>query len=322
MNLSQERASMRLASFQVDGADAVGVVRADGIVPLRALSPDAPTTMRGALAWLPGRDLDASGAPALPFDSVRFLPVVPDPTAIWCAALTYLSHVREGGDRPVPEYPLFFLRVANSQLGHDEPMLVPAASSQLDYEGELAVVIGRRGRDIPRESAMEHVAGYACYNDGSVRDWQRHTTQITMGKNFDATGGFGPWLVTPDEFAPGAQRMTTRLNGEVMQDTGIDELLFPIDYLIHYVSTVSTLEVGDVIVTGTSGGVGLRRTPPVFMEPGDLVEVEIEGIGVLRNPIAAAPTPRIPFDAFHPTIPDAADPAPSSTPSATTESTR
>lgn len=297
---------MKIASFLYDGRADVGIVRADGIVPLGALVPRAPTTMRAALSWLPGRALDASAtdSTAIPLDAVRFLPVVPDPAAIWCAALTYLSHVREGAGRPVPDYPLFFLRTANSQLGHGEPMLVPAVSDQLDYEGELALVIGRRGRDIPLERARDHIAGYSCYNEGSVRDWQKHTSQITMGKNFDATGGFGPWLVTPDEFGdPARHRMTTRLNGEVMQDTGIDRLLFPIEYLIHYVSTVTTLEVGDVIVTGTSGGVGLRRDPPVFMQPGDVVEVEIDGIGTLRNPVAAAPAPAHGgFRAYHPTI--------------------
>ena len=296
---------MKLASYHFEGNDDVGVVRPDGVVPLRLLFPGAPTSMREALAWLRthGEEPSHADAPPIPLDSVQLLPVVPDPAAIWCAALTYLSHVREGGDRPVPDYPLFFLRVANSQVGHDQPMLVPAVSSELDYEGELAVVIGKRGRDIPMDDALDHVAGYSCYNDGSVRDWQRHTSQITMGKNFDATGGFGPWLVTPDEFVPGSQRMVTRLNGEVMQNTTIDQLLFPIEYLIHYVSTVSTLEVGDVIVTGTSGGVGLRRNPPVFMRPGDDVEVEIDGIGVLRNPIALAPAPAGGgFQAYHPEI--------------------
>ena len=293
---------MKLATFTIDGIDAVGVVRPEGIVPLASLVPDAPTTMRGVLEWLPGRALDVDGAPELSLDEVRLRPVVPDPSAIWCAALTYLSHVREGGDRPVPDYPLFFLRVANSQLGHGEPMLVPPVSTELDYEGELAVIIGRRGHNIPIDSALEHVAGYACYNDGSVRDWQRHTSQITMGKNFDATGGFGPWLVTPEEFGdPATHRVVTRLNGTVMQDTGIDQLLFPIEYLIHYISTVSTLEVGDVIVTGTSGGVGVRRNPPLFMKPGDVVEVEIDGIGILRNPIAQAEAGM--FQPFHPEIP-------------------
>lgn len=296
---------MKLASFHYEERDDVGIVRSDGIVPLSSLFDEAPTSMRDVLAWLavPGNHLPAPVGPALRLDAVRLLPVVPNPAAIWCAALTFLSHVREGGDRPVPDYPLFFLRVANSQVGHGGPMLVPSVSSELDYEGELAVVIGKGGRDIPMQDALDHVAGYSCYNDGSVRDWQRHTSQITMGKNFDATGGFGPWLVTSDEFTPGTQRMKTRLNGEVVQDTTVDQLLFPIEYLIHYVSTVTTLEIGDVIVTGTSGGVGVRRDPPLFMRPGDVVDVEIEGIGVLRNPIEAAPvTSRGGFHAYHPDI--------------------
>jgi len=291
---------MKLATYQRGGDTAVGIVLHNGIVPLEQIAPAAPRTMRQVLAWLPQHPLDSyDDAAAIPLDSVRFLPVVPDPHAIWCAALTYASHVREAPGRAVPDYPLFFLRVANSQLGHGEAMLVPAASSELDYEGELAVVIGKSGRDIPMDRAMDHVAGYACYNDGSVRDWQRHATQITMGKNFDATGGFGPWLVTPEEFGdPATHRITTRLNGDVMQNTGIDQLLFPVAYLIHYISTVATLEVGDVIVTGTSGGVGVRREPPLFMKPGDTIEVEIDGIGVLRNPIAAAPAAT--FTPFHP----------------------
>lgn len=295
---------MKLANYRVDGEVAVGIVAADGIIPLHRVAPAAPRTMREVLAWLPQHPVDVGAAAVLPLDEIEFLPVVPDPAAIWCAALTYLSHIREGGDRPIPDYPLFFLRVANSQLGHEQPMLVPTVSAELDYEGELAVVIGRAGRDIPIEKALEHIAGYACYNDGSVRDWQRHTTQITMGKNFDATGAFGPWLVTPDEFGdPGTHRIVTRLNDQVMQDTGVDELLFPIEYLIHYVSTVSTLEVGDVIVTGTSGGVGVRRDPQVFMKPGDVVEVEIDGIGILRNPIAAASSALTStFHPFHPQV--------------------
>lgn len=300
---------MKIASFRSHDRDDVGIVVPRGIVPLGAISPDAPSTIREALAWSTTHDLTSVGdAEPLPFDSVTLLPVVPDPQAIWCAALTYLSHVREGGDRPIPDYPLFFLRVPNSQIGHGAVMRIPSVSTELDWEGELAVVIGRRGRDISLESALDHVAGYSCYNDGSVRDWQRHTSQITMGKNFDATGGFGPWLVTPDEFGdPSGHRITTRLNGSVVQDAGVHELLFPIEYLIHYVSTVSTLEVGDVIVTGTSGGVGVRRTPPVFLKAGDVIEVEIDGIGALSNPVAAASAPD--GGAFQPYHPAAAEEA-------------
>jgi 2-keto-4-pentenoate hydratase/2-oxohepta-3-ene-1,7-dioic acid hydratase in catechol pathway len=284
---------MKLASYRHQGRSSVGLVLDDRLFDVSELRSDAPTAMKELLAWLdanPGA-LDVvvpTGVEGRPVSEIAFLPVVPDPHAIWCAALTYLSHVREAPNRSAPEYPLFFLRVANSQLGHQTAMVVPAASEQLDYEGELAVVIGRRGRHIPQERAYEHIAGYACYNDGSVRDWQRHTSQITPGKNFAATGGFGPWLVTPDEFGdPTAHSLETRLNGNVMQAAKISELLFSVEYMIHYLSTLCPLEVGDVIVTGTCGGVGVRRNPPVFLRPGDVIEVEIDGIGVLSNPVVA-----------------------------------
>jgi 2-keto-4-pentenoate hydratase/2-oxohepta-3-ene-1,7-dioic acid hydratase in catechol pathway len=178
--------------------------------------------------------------------------------------------------------------VANSQVGHGADMVSPRVSDQLDYEGELALVIGRRGRHIPQERAHEHIAGYACYNDGSVRDWQRHTSQITPGKNFTATGAFGPWLVTGDEFGdPSQHQLKTRLNGDIVQSAKISELLFPVEYMVHYLSTICPLEVGDVIVTGTCGGVGARRKPPVYLRAGDVVEVDIDGIGVLSNRVAA-----------------------------------
>lgn len=283
---------MKLASYLYQGRSSVGLVYEDRLFDVSAVHNDAPQSMRQLLSWLdlnPGAlGVVPSGLEGLAVSDVALLPVVPDPHAIWCAALTYLSHVQEAPNRSAPEYPLFFLRVANSQLGHEAAMVVPKVSEQLDYEGELAVVVGRGGRHIARERAFEHIAGYACYNDGSVRDWQRHTTQITPGKNFAATGGFGPWLVTPEEFGdPSEHRLETRLNGNVMQAAKISELLFPVDYMIHYLSTICALEVGDVIVTGTCGGVGVRRNPPVFLRPGDVIEVDIDGIGVLSNPVVA-----------------------------------
>ena len=285
---------MRIASYRVGGRERVGVVQGDALVDVGAIVGEM-SGIRDLLARLdtePGlRERLAAGArerTGVPLSAVELLPVVPNPGAIWCAALTYLSHVREGGDRPVPDYPLFFLRVAPSQTAHQAPLILPSASPELDYEGELAVVIGRRGRHIREADALAHVAGYSCYNDGSVRDWQRHTTQITVGKNFDSTGGFGPWLVTPDEFGdPYRHALETRVNGEVVQRAKISELLFTIEYMIAYLSTATTLEVGDVIVTGTCGGVGVRRQPPRFLCAGDQVEVEIEGIGTLRNPVEA-----------------------------------
>jgi 2-keto-4-pentenoate hydratase/2-oxohepta-3-ene-1,7-dioic acid hydratase in catechol pathway len=295
---------MKLTSYHHHGEARVGIVIDTHIVDVRAVHPDAPTTMRQFLRWFadqPDPDTLETGAveraaagESVSLADVRLLPVVPDPHAVWCAALTYLSHVREGGSRPVPEYPLFFLRVANSQVGHCEDLILPAASRELDYEGELAVVIGRAGRHIPVDRAAEHIAGYSCYNEGSVRDWQRHTSQITPGKNFAASGSFGPWLVTADEFGdPYKHLLTTRVNGEIRQSASISELLFEIEYMIHYLSTICTLEVGDVIVTGTPGGVGLRRDPPTFLVPGDVVEVEVDGIGTLRNTVAPEIDPSV-----------------------------
>jgi 2-keto-4-pentenoate hydratase/2-oxohepta-3-ene-1,7-dioic acid hydratase in catechol pathway len=286
---------LKIASYYLEGRERTGIVCGNRVVDVGDLLPEAPVSTTQLLRQMdetPGLHdtlaLRAEGHAGVALSGVRLLPVITRPHAVWCAALTYLSHVREGGDRPVPQYPLFFLRVADSQTGHDTPMVAPVASQQLDYEGELAVVIGRRGRHIREADALAHVAGYSCYNDGSVRDWQRHTPQITVGKNFASTGGFGPWLVTPDEFGdPYAHGLQTRLNGKVVQSAKISELLFKIEYMIAYLSTACPLEVGDVIVTGTCGGVGVRRNPPVFLRPGDVVEVEIDGIGTLRNPVEA-----------------------------------
>jgi 2-keto-4-pentenoate hydratase/2-oxohepta-3-ene-1,7-dioic acid hydratase in catechol pathway len=180
-----------------------------------------------------------------------------------------------------------FLRVAESQAGHAQAMLCPRESSKFDYEGEIAIVIGKAGRRIAESNAWEHVAGYSCYNEGSVRDWQRHTSQFTAGKNFAATGAFGPWLVTSDEIRPGEElTLATRLNGQEMQHATTAMMIFPLPRLIAYCSTFAPLAPGDVIVTGTPGGVGSRRTPPVWMKPGDVVEVEVSRVGVLRNTIA------------------------------------
>jgi 2-keto-4-pentenoate hydratase/2-oxohepta-3-ene-1,7-dioic acid hydratase in catechol pathway len=201
--------------------------------------------------------------------------------------LNYEEHRVETG-RDKTENPALFIRVAESQVGHDQPILMPAESTNLDYEGEIAVVIGRRGRRIKDEDAWKHIAGYACYNDGSVRDWQRHTLQWTAGKNFSRTGGFGPWMVTRDEIADGEElTLETRLNGQVMQHATTAQMIHRIPRLIGYISTFTPLEPGDVIVTGTPGGVGARRTPPVWMKPGDTVEVEVSKVGVLVNTIKA-----------------------------------
>lgn len=283
---------MRIASIVTSEGPSVGVDDGDSVIDLRSLAPELPADLRRLLQLGPEALADIgrrarTGGKRLDPERVRFLPVIPGPHAVWCAALNYPTHVREGNwERP--SRPPFFLRVAGSLCGHLEPIVQPTVSERLDYEGELAVVIGRRARHVPMADAYEVIAGYSCFNDASVRDWQRHTAQITSGKNFAATGAFGPWLTTVDELADNEienAELTTRLNGTVMQRTKIGEMIFGIPELINYLSTISELLPGDVIVTGTPGGVGARQTPQVFMNPGDLVEVEIDRVGLLRNPI-------------------------------------
>jgi 2-keto-4-pentenoate hydratase/2-oxohepta-3-ene-1,7-dioic acid hydratase in catechol pathway len=258
-------------------------------VALSERAPELPRTLRGILekgdqALARVREA-ANASPNHEIDEVELLPVVPDPTSIWCVGVNYVEHRQETG-REASKYPTLFLRIAASQVGHRQPMVRPRVSEELDYEGELALVIGKPGRHVPESEALRHVAGYSCYNDGSVRDWQRHTTQFGPGKNFHRTGGFGPWLVTSDELSdPYAQTLVTRVSGEEMQRTSISAMTFKIELLIHYLSTVYELTPGDVLSTGTPGGVGSKRKPPRFLKAGDRVEVEISGIGTLENPV-------------------------------------
>ena len=227
----------------------------------------------------------ATTAASLPASSVIWHPVIPNPDKILCVGLNFLEHIREVGKK-VEDYPLVFMRLASTQVGHLQPIIRPKASDNLDFEGELAVIIGKAGRHIAKENALAHVAGYSIYNDASVRDWQRHTTQYTPGKNFPSTGGFGPWMVTADEIPDTTKlRLTTRLNGEVVQDSGLDDFCFSISQIIAYLSTFTELTPGDVIITGTPKGVGAGRKPPLWMKPGDRVEVEISAIGTLVNPV-------------------------------------
>jgi len=228
----------------------------------------------------------AAGMPSVALSDIEWQAVIPDPAKILCVGLNYENHRKETG-RAVVAHPTIFTRYADSQTGHEADIVLPPESKQLDYEGELAVVIGKGGRRISAATALDHVAGYSCYNDGSIRDWQHHTTQFTPGKTWPETGAFGPWLVTPEEFGElGRQRLQTRLNGQVMQDAVLSELIFPVPKLIEYISTFTPLAPGDVIVSGTPGGVGAKRVPPVFMKPGDRVEVHIDAIGTLSNRIA------------------------------------
>jgi 2-keto-4-pentenoate hydratase/2-oxohepta-3-ene-1,7-dioic acid hydratase in catechol pathway len=218
---------------------------------------------------------------------VELLPPIPDPGKIVCIGLNYASHLSEMGNSR-PEYPTVFTRFANTLVPHGGALVRPRNSTRLDYEGELAVVIGQTTRHVSRDHAMNHIAGFAPFNDVSVRDWQRHTSQFTPGKNFPATGAFGPALVTPDEIADlASQRVQTRLNGELMQDQPIADMLWPVAELVEYISAFTVLDPGDVIVTGTPGGVGDARQPPVYLQPGDVVEVSIGAIGTLRNQVVA-----------------------------------
>lgn len=281
---------MKLLSFERAGKPGFGAVVGNGIVDLGvALGNEYPDlkSLLAANALDEAARASAGRSADFSLDEVTLLPVIPEPGKIWCCGLNYGEHVRET-NREVTEKPVFFLRFADSQVGHGQAILLPPESEQLDYEGEIAVIIGKPGRRIREEDAFEHIAGYACYNDATIRDWQRHTNQWIPGKNFYRTGGFGPWMVTADEIPPHTvMTLVTRLNGQEMQRATTDMMIHSIARQIAYASTVAPLNPGDVIVTGTPGGVGARRQPPVWMKPGDVVEIEVDRIGVLRNPVAA-----------------------------------
>jgi 2-keto-4-pentenoate hydratase/2-oxohepta-3-ene-1,7-dioic acid hydratase in catechol pathway len=279
---------MRLVSFEKDGRASFGIVAGDGVIDAgKRLGTEfrglRDVLLQGALPAL--RKLERS-QPDYALADVAFLPPIPDAAAkLLCIGINYMPHIKEMG-RERPEYPVVFVRFADSIVGHGRALVRPRASEKFDYEGELAVVIGKRARHVPQARALEHVAGYSCFNDGSIRDYQRHSQQFTPGKNFHASGSFGPWLVTTDEQPdPKKLQLRTRLNGAIVQEESVGELCFDIAQLIEYCSTWAQLEPGDVIVTGTPGGVGAGRTPPLWMKAGDAVEVDIAGIGTLRNSI-------------------------------------
>ncbi|MDA9509168.1 5-carboxymethyl-2-hydroxymuconate isomerase [Bradyrhizobium sp. CCBAU 11386] len=277
---------MKLATVAIDGRTTWGLVEGDNFFDVGTVLASRYADLRAAIAGALADVAEArSKAAATPLAKLTWLPVVPNPDKILCVGLNYETHRKETGRTEV-EHPTIFARYANSQTGHLKPIIRPRVSTDLDFEGELAVIIGKAGRYISRSEAMGHVAGYACYNDGSVRDFQRHTHQFTPGKNFPDTGAFGPWMMTPDELGELAElKLTTRLNAEVVQEARIKQMIFDIPRQIEYCSTFTRLEPGDVIVSGTPGGVGSRRNPPLWMKPGDVVEVEVERLGVLRNPI-------------------------------------
>lgn len=278
---------MRLISF-IDKKDneAVGLIVGDGVVDLTKRLASKPKTLRALIAsGLWEAEPGLKDTPDYKLADVEILPVITNPDKILCVGLNYKAHVAES-PLPQPEYPMIFTRFAASQVGHLRPMIRPQASERFDWEGELAVVIGKTGRHIPKDKAMDYVAGYSCFNDGSIRDFQRHTNQFAPGKNFHHSGAMGPWLVTADEAGdPNKMVLETRLNGQVMQHSGVDDLLFKIPDLIAYCSTFAELLPGDVIATGTCGGIGAARKPPIWMKAGDTVEVEITHVGLLKNPI-------------------------------------
>lgn len=285
---------MRLATILHDGRPTLAAYRGTDLIDLTKAGSGLPDSM---LAFLEGgaeacsavsRAIDnAPAAAVLDPETMTFLPVVPRPGKIICVGLNYADHSAESGFKQ-PDYPTLFGRFATSLIGHRAPLIRPNLSEQLDYEGEIAAVIGRRAKHVPKAAALDHVAGYAVFNEGSVRDYQFKAPQWTVGKNFDGTGAFGPALVTSDELPPGARglRIATRLNGETVQSASTDDMVFDVATLISIISEAITLEPGDVIVTGTPAGVGVARKPQLFMKPGDVCEVEVEGIGLLVNPVA------------------------------------
>jgi acylpyruvate hydrolase len=280
---------MRILHFEKDGVPGIAADDGSGWHGLTERESGFPGTLPELIAQ--GADLLRTCRSLMPLhaidlNTVRILPPVPKPPKIICVGLNYDDHLSESGLKK-PVYPEIFARFATSLIAHGEPIRRPGESSALDYEAELAVVIGRGGRRIQRDRALDHVAGYSLFNDATIRDFQLLTPQWTMGKNFDATGAFGPWLVTPDAVPPGATglRIQGRLNGAMMQDARTDQLIFSVSTLIAMISVAMSLEPGDVIITGTPGGVGAARKPPVFMQPGDVFEVEIEAMGVLSNPV-------------------------------------
>jgi 2-keto-4-pentenoate hydratase/2-oxohepta-3-ene-1,7-dioic acid hydratase in catechol pathway len=284
---------MRFASFRRNGQTglAAAIDRHAEFRGIFAGDPGYPGDLASLIAvggdklQAAGRDLQAGAV--ISFSDVELLPPLPAPGKIICIGLNYADHSAESGFQQ-PAYPTVFGRFSSSLIGHGAPIIRPRVSEQLDYEGEFVAVIGTGGRDIPKATALAHIAGYSLFNDASIRDFQFKAPQWTVGKNFDDTGAFGPYFVTADELPPGCKglRLQTRLNGEIVQDASTDDLVFDVATLVSVLSEAFTLSPGDIIVTGTPSGVGLARKPPLWMKAGDVCEVELEGLGILTNVIA------------------------------------
>jgi 2-keto-4-pentenoate hydratase/2-oxohepta-3-ene-1,7-dioic acid hydratase in catechol pathway len=286
---------MKIVGFETQAGLRLGVVEGDQVIDLQEADAKASNDLG---EWLRrnGGDLSpladlAKRAPAnarRPLKGLKFALPVARPGKIVCLGLNYLEHVKEGFNRDnIPKFPTIFMRCQTSLVAHERPIIRPTVSETLDYEAEMVVIIGKRGKHLKVSEAYSYIAGYSCFNDGSVREFQRRTTQWDMGKNFDATGGFGPWMVTADEVPPGGKglKIESRLNGQVMQSDNTENMMFPVAETLADISQGMTLEPGDIIVTGTPSGVGFARKPPVWMKHGDVCEIEIEGVGLLRNPI-------------------------------------
>jgi acylpyruvate hydrolase len=286
---------MKIVGFHTNEGLHLGVIEGEEVIDLQAVDRNAPHDLG---EWLrrdngdlsPLKDL-ARRAPASarrPLAGLNFALPVARPGKIICLGLNYLEHIKEGFQRDnVPKFPTIFMRCQTSLLAHGKPMIRPQVTETLDYEAEMVAIVGKRAKHLDLSNAVSCIAGYSCFNEGSVREFQRKTTQWDMGKNFDGTGAFGPWMVTADELPPGGKglKIQTRLNGEVMQSDNTDNMMFPVAETIAYITQGMTLEPGDIIVTGTPSGVGFARKPPVWMKNGDTCEIDIERIGVLKNPI-------------------------------------
>lgn len=282
---------MRLLSFRHENSRHIGLQSTAGVIDLNALIPGLPTSLRHILAQDRLPEIEAvaatsNKAPLLPLEELTLLPLIEDAEKIICIGRNYAAHAREGGAQ-TPTYPEIFMRTNGSLIADGDAIIRPYCSDKLDFEGELVVVICKEARHVNEEDALDYVGGYSIFNDATLRDYQRKSSQWTIGKNFDSTGAFGPLLVTPEELPAGADGLSiqTHLNGNLMQDATTADLVFPIARLIAMLSECLTLKPGDVIVTGTPSGVGYARTPPVWMKAGDVCEVSIEGIGKLSNPI-------------------------------------
>jgi len=289
---------MKIIGFEANGALHLGVVEGDQVIDLQAVDKGLPGDLgevlrksNGDLSVLTDTAKRAPASARRPLNGVKFGLPVARPGKVICLGLNYLEHVKEGSQRDnIPKFPTIFMRATTSLVPHGQPIIRPKVSETLDYEAELIFVIGKRAKHLTLDNAYSCIAGYSCGNEGSVREYQRKTTQWDMGKNFDRTGGFGPWMVTPDELPPGAKGLNiqSRLNGQVMQSDNTANMMFPIAETLAYVTQGLTLEPGDIVFTGTPSGVGHARKPnPVWMKPGDTCEIEIDGIGVLVNPIEA-----------------------------------